>query len=479
MRTAALSIVGTLTALLLATTGCVGEGKPITKGTSSGAGAGGSTADGGSGGLGAAGGAGGATTGGSGGAGGSEPPPEVCNFRDDDGDGLVDEGFDWEAGSWMTVFHLEPTSPEPVMQEIDRNIVYPEAIRLSDGRVAIAAIEGRGDGDIGYPDHGLVLVLSGAGELLLGPTFVTIGTSGGNHASIVEGPGGEIAALYGGTDYGALCTVACPVYLARHDGTTLNLLDVPAEGPAPVGLPFAPRNFSDLTWTPSGYVMIGRDLSHKMHLSWLNAAGDAVLDDYTPAVGDSFTAELAAGQAGLAWVRSTTVTPWSSLDIGIRTPSGSGSVLSATEIVSTGELYLSASGSGRRLAWLDDGLVVAYVIHPWETAHAMIAHLGTDASVVAGPVQLGGSTAEIHDLIVLDQTIVALVDNGILSATIYRLDGALEPIDAPSADLTFATNSGYFTIAPGDESLLVFRSAAGAGDGSFSRNLDVLRIGCL
>jgi len=59
-------------------------------------------------------------------------PTEQCNFRDDDYDGMTDEGFDWELGPWVTALAAS-------------DLARLEAVRLGDGRVAFAVSQEGGD----------------------------------------------------------------------------------------------------------------------------------------------------------------------------------------------------------------------------------------------------------------------------------------------------------------------------------------------
>jgi hypothetical protein len=393
---------------------------------------------------------------------------EQCNFRDDDGDGAVDEGFDWKASEWSTV--LTVANPK-------HNISYLEAISLGDGRVAVAGIDGQGAGP-GDPDKAFVVTVSAGGALVDGPTEITIDTSGGNYANLISGPTGEIAAAFGGTDYTPDCAKSCPVYVVRLDAASLNVLDAPGSGPAPLSLPFTASGVVDLAWAPTGYVLLTvENGTGQLHLSWLDSTGTAVTRDEPVGEGATASGAVAAGPGGLGWLRSTlNGTSFNSVIMGVHTLDGLGVVLADTEIaagVSTGLQSLS-----RSLLWLGDSIVVSHAASPAGTLVPLLSVWSTSGKALAGPTAVGGQGTVLSDMVPIDGNLVILRDNATVTATLLRLRADLTPVETPAGGTVLTTQTSYLALAPTSTGLLAFRGAAGSGDGSTNPRLQVARIGC-
>lgn len=130
-------------------------------------------------------------------------PEETCNFEDDDGDGSVDEGFDWAISPWTTLHTFALIG------------ATTRAIRLSDGSVAVSGMDSYGEGT----DKGWLMRVDTDGALLAGPTLVPIPLAGGDGGRLFERDG-DLVAAWNSTDYKG-CEAGCPVVIRSFDKSTL------------------------------------------------------------------------------------------------------------------------------------------------------------------------------------------------------------------------------------------------------------------
>jgi len=351
---------------------------------------------------------------------------EACNFRDDDGDGEVDEGFDWVVGPWRTLFSTNEYA------------TYPEAITLSDGRVAISV----GDSYGGGHDRGGLAVLSAEGELLDSPVWTDIQNSGVEYTSVAAGPGGEVAVLFSSTDY-AGCSAGCPVTLARFDGGDLQRLSTDI-----LALPFSPSQAQALIRTPSGYVTVVKDRDNELHMTWLDDASRGVTVDRAFAGSAAGAISVALGPAGIAWWRMQASTYPNGLAFGIMAADGSGVVLGETEILVGGGSTVAGDGSIPSLLAVDDDFVAPYFNTMATDQPPRLLRLDRTGATTAGPVAAGATESFVRDLALVEDNIVVLAASidAPTTATLHRFRADLAPVAGASAgDLAFSVD-GYLTM---------------------------------
>lgn len=379
------------------------------------------------------------------------PPPvpaEVCNFMDDNNDGQADEGLDWAASGWTTVLTTANYA------------VYPRTITLADGRLAMSGVDSWGGGF----DRGVLLVLSSAGVPVANPVWTPIGNSGGELTSLAESANGEIAALYSSTNY-AGCTSGCPVYLSR-----VRTSDVGLTSTTRVAYSFAPFRAFDIAWTPRGYVTLVRSTGMTTHLSWLDATGSGVLQDWElPNTGmDAGSLAVSGDRAG--WIRSM-IGPPNRLEVGALAVDGAAEILSPTTISSSSSIVLGF----RNIAWLGSELAVTWAQADDQGGRVPMGAIVTESgSVRVGPMVIGATGFYVNDLAVVDDNVVVLLvdDSGNLS--LERLGPTLASIPSPNGTMQFAGLTAYSTIARTASGLALAHGYTNAFQRAFQLNL----IGC-
>ncbi len=401
------------------------------------------------------------------------PPPapkEVCNFRDDNGDGQVDEGFDWSVGPWTTV--VTPATRGQTLK----------AVRLSDGSVAVAGGDGAGYCNVALhvgADRGFVVVLSETGTLLRGPTFTSIKQHGFVLPAIAAGAGGEIGALFSSTDYstqnsvscdGTPACTSCPVYFGRFDGVTLSDKGshiLPSGG---AGAPL------DLGWTAAGYVALTDESASIARITWRGSDGTATTPSF--ALNRVTAGNLTVGPDGVAWVGYTRMPD--AIQLGLLSLDGKTELLPATPLSTADGLGLT----GRSATWLGHDLAVTWTEKGSGSENqARVARWSTTGEIVAGPLDAGGADEKGYvpfDIVAIDNNVaIALNSHGKGDWKLLRLRGDLTPVATPRGALSLGKRPDGDSIAvvAAGAGLLVVRSNYGSSDGKGS--VEVARVTCL
>lgn len=354
---------------------------------------------------------------------------EVCNLADDDADGEVDDGFDWVLSPWQTVVRTTNFA------------VYPRAIGLRDGRIAIAGVDSYG----GWSDRGFLVVVSASGQVVAGPVWTRIANSGADYTSIAENPNGEIAALYSSTNY-AGCKTGCPTYLTRVRTSDLGLVSS-----SQVSYRFAPQGAFDLAWTPSGYVTLVRSVDKMTQVVWLDESAASKEPHVTlPGVGMN-AGSLAASENGLAWIRSLSGLP-GTVDFGVLASDGSSQVLGPITAAS-GSVQL---GGFRNIAWMGDRLVAIWAETPAQGQPVPKGMtISKDGSWPLGPMTAGPSGYYPNDLAVVDNNIVLLAVDATGAIAVQRLSGGLSPVAPLGNPIQLPAMTSYSTLAMSSSALML------------------------
>ncbi len=132
---------------------------------------------------------------------------ETCNFQDDDGDGAIDEGFDYELGTWVNIGRTE------------RFASPTRSLPLADGSIAVSWLDHFSE----YGDKLAVVRVSPDGTTHAGPAFVELPAPSAQQSGPVLREG-VLHFILGSNDWKD-CAVGCPITFARFDAQTLALLE--------------------------------------------------------------------------------------------------------------------------------------------------------------------------------------------------------------------------------------------------------------
>lgn len=132
---------------------------------------------------------------------------ETCNFQDDDGDGAIDEGFDYELGAWVNIGRTE------------RFASPTRSLPLADGSIAVSWLDHFSE----YGDKLVVARVSPSGKVLAGPSSLDLPAPSGMQSGPVLREG-ILHFILGSNDWKE-CSVGCPITFARFDARTLEMLE--------------------------------------------------------------------------------------------------------------------------------------------------------------------------------------------------------------------------------------------------------------
>lgn len=347
--------------------------------------------------------------------------PETCNQLDDDGDGVVDEGFDWTPGPWVKV--LEGNALEGVR-------VAP----LSGERIAILVADRTADGDRSL--H--VAIVAKDGTVLGGPSQAAVAPAFDGFG-LAAAPEQELGVAYVADDAG--CELGCRVDLVRFNANSLSEIerrtidteDIPDAPNSP-----AMRLF-DIGWSTTGYVLhIQRaDGSGRLvfvNSLWVSYGWTGIIAGMTPSAG-----WLSVGPE-IGWVQSGLgESGYQQVSCGIASLGGYREYLYPTPVTSTWAPALSDGGRG--LAWLGSDLVAGFTITYGES-RPTIVRIAPSGTLYPTPElsQARGYQA---------RSVLNHHDNIVLTATkdqqvrMLRLSGDLLVVSSPSGVLDIADVSSH------------------------------------
>ncbi len=368
------------------------------------------------------------------------PPAEVCNFRDDDGDGRVDQGFDWVVDPWS------------VLQSTIYSPRWVQAILLASGRVGVVVGEETGSSSAAEL---LVLPASGPYENMVQRQELDIYHRGTAAAySITESPAGEIGAALGAVDQALFVRV--------------NSEGVQKDGPVTYGGLFMPHITADLEWTPFGYVLATVDTLGIAHLSWLTDIG-GIARDVVLIGNDNASMATQATPSGLAWVRARSSLPLS-VEYGLYSLDGTRELLAPTLISDAQGANIKPYRSGRNILSLGDDLAILYdQLHRGIDTPKLVV-TSTDGAIIKGPVGLTEPTdLDPLDMTIVDGNIVVLslathpeiFGPGAYSATLHRVDRSLELVPAPNGPSSFVGSPFMSLVSTGAEILVLMSNSDG------------------
>ncbi len=327
------------------------------------------------------GGSGGAGIGGVGGVGGvGGGAIETCNFRDDDGDGDVDEGFEWFA--------------DPPNLLFDAQGLFRSA-PTAEGGVAVAAFEG------GASVRGVVTSATYSGHSVLAATLPS-GTAAGVAVTGNSRQYGAAAAWVSAPPGGCDVVGGCPVVFVETD-----LRDDSGRLEATFGENFfgaRPDALIDLAWTGTSYVIGVRAVDGTVRVVWFQWDGVAfskLTAQQLPHPGDGWAVPLnsfgsfATGPPGVLWAGAGP-----GPELRLRRFSIDGATSTRID-------YPDVAGRmparKRAVVWLGQDPIVMYGQPPL-AMNGEVVRLGADGSPKAGPTPLGGCTP--WDIATVGETLV-------------------------------------------------------------------------
>lgn len=373
-------------------------------------------------------------------------PQEICNFVDDDGDGLVDEGFAWSAGPTHTVHRTTRFS----------NLSTAEY--LPDGNVVIAGLDNYGEKE----DEAFVLVLSPAGEVVRGPAKIPIGGPT-NGAGIARLPSGDLVLILGATDWEKCKKAGCPTHVVTLDPSDLhvkkNVLLTSDEGlQAPRQLACnAATCVTSLSW-PDG---------RSYGLAWFDpTTGDVVRTIEWPESGSGM---FAAGDV-IFWVSTSTYgePPQNRLHVGVSSLDGLQQLVPAKVIADGGVMTLPNYAG---IALLKDSALFSYAATNDGGTEAVSYIVGLDGVVRSGPKTPAQYAGSYMSATAGGGPIVAAGLNRVASM-LWRLGPDQSLLNVPNNPMSFDYALGPINVAVDGGMLLVSSTYDG-------HTVDVARVQCI
>ncbi len=379
-------------------------------------------------------------------------PAEACNYRDDDGDGQVDEGFDWVVEPRRVVWKStrEYASGKPVY------VASPKAVALSTGGVALAFLDGAGVGT----DRGYLLVFDSRVTMQTQVFAIAIGNKGGTAPSLVEDGSGRVLAVFGSTDYEGNCSAPCLVYGLTVDAISGVALQPPgtklSSSTEPIVLPLGivvdvvgtvPRG---LVRTEDVFGVLSGDHDGKAHFSWLGEKLERI--GKTAEAGPFEPAAMGGGPdrrlAFLGKLRDQRAVALSLEAADIQDP----------DLLARDPVFRHASSEGglpdgQALAWSGGTVAAAFD----DAAHEPSLVLVDEAGVVTGP-RTFAVEQESRDVLRLDAGyLFVTADVAAGHMFVHRVSAALRPVATPGGSAfiegvdsgtTVATSAGIFIFHP-------------------------------
>lgn len=381
---------------------------------------------------------------------------EFCNFADDDGDGLIDEGFDWELSSWTTI----GTSSQYAS--------CARAAALSDGNVFVACVDATGGG--GSSDNSVLFVLGPNGTVLAGPTKIQYAAPGLGGYGIDQVSPGTLGLVRGAWGYGGNSLIS-EVKVLSESSLQVTSTKTYSHAYQTVG------PHSEVLWTGSShvYATVGQS-DGSFHFVWLNADGDAVLKDVPLACTDQTCGGIALDWSpqGIAFVLSHGQTA-PAIRLGVIAADGSNMLLAPFDI----PIQAGLDARTDSIRWNGNNIVVAFgdtsappsrtSVHVWSATGTHLAgpSIVDNGFVPHRVVSIGGS-------LVLSTTPASGYSAGSsFPHHLIRLGSDLQPVPTPGGGkLVFDTTDYLHVVAPLSEGLLIVK-------GTYStQTFDVAKVRC-
>lgn len=375
----------------------------------------------------------------------AEVPEEVCNFVDDDGDGLVDEGFPWVA------------APQRTLLTTTRYSYLRDVVRLPDGNSAVMGAD-----NFGSPgDKIFVAIVSPQAELVRGPVFLPIGDAvNGMGMSLLSS--GDLAVIFGSTDWEG-CKSGCPTHVTTLRGGDLTTKsDVVLQSDLEIQAPWRLACSADLCVT-AVWSFDGRPFG----LVWF----DAVTGKVTRTMEwgeDVVSGTFVAGDV-IAWAATDSAGEPSAsrLLFGVRSLDGTREIVPATVLVEGSTIMIPDTGP---LVMLGGSVLVNYSLstEAGRVPSAMI--VGLDGTIRTGPAQPYALATPSFGAAADGAPLGGNVMN-VTSTKLWRLGPDLEVLNVANNPMSFAFHwPGLY--APVKDGMLLFSATY---DG---RTVDATRLEC-
>ena len=369
---------------------------------------------------------------------------EVCNFADDDGDGLVDEGFAWVAEPGRSLFVTT------------RYATVFSATPLPDGDTAVVGAD-----NFGAPgDQIFVAIVSQAGQLVRGPAFLPIdGSVNGGGISVM--PSGDLAVIHGSTDW-AQCKNGCPTHVVTLGADDLGIrTDVLLQSEDKI------QNPRQLACSGGSCVAAMWKYDGKQFgMVWFDPMSGKVTRTM-PWPGEGSRGEFVAADV-IAWMAISEFGDPLQSRVHMGILSLAGDELSPGRVVLEGGTMIPANVGA--IAKLNDSVLLSWTRTGDGGVAAESLIVGLDGTVRAGPAQPFSQAPAASGVGVSTAPVVGTPIN-LADTNIWRLGPDLALLGVPNNPMTLPRYwSGVY--APVDEGLLLFSSTY---DG---RTVDVTRVRC-
>jgi hypothetical protein len=365
-------------------------------------------------------------------------PEGACNFSDDDNDGQVDEGNDWQVGTWSTLL-------------TGSFIRHFRAIPLTDGRMAVA----------GYDDTRFyAIILSPSGAVAAGPFIGDLLAPNVSEIDLVENTAEHELAVVAGTNNYFCAATGCPIRMMRVD---LGGSGTHSVGTLPV--PYSAQYGARITLSGDKYVVAGGARAPVgIHLNWFDSTFSAPgrnvdLSDVVASM------NISAGPQGLAWCEGLAPT----LHCGVMTGDGAGVLLASKPVPDDGAAIAHNGTTGENgLLWSGNDMVIAYTRNG-PPAQGRVFRKALDGAAVAGPVDVDGPGFSVSGISEYRGNFLVRTTSPDGTHHIHRLDRALQTVSSPGGPLV-VQGYAYVSVVESSEGLFVI--------GARSDRLDIARLGC-
>ncbi len=379
-------------------------------------------------------------------------PAEVCNFKDDNGDGQVDEGFRWVV------------RPPKHVWTTTRFAIQLKALPLADGSVAVMVVDG-----VGEPtDRIAVLRVSPTGALEGNPTMLETPLSGPKSTGFGLVDDSTLGVISGSEDY-AGCTAGCPVTFDRLGSTDLSLKD---ERVLDFGFPVG--FCGSLACASGSCATVAVDASTTApHLIWFDPDTGSVKQDRT--LPGNYGTPALAGSDAVAWVSGTKPDQAGNptyVNFGVWSLDG------ATQLLAPREVYATASGTDLAPAqdlasvrWLGSNLLLSMSAVSSTASSVLLTVRSRDGNDVADSAVGGAGIGAVTGVGVGANVLAATVVKP-FGVDLHRLQADLKPVNAPGNPIEVDTGAVYLELVPtGQSALLITANYDG-------RSVDSWEVAC-
>jgi hypothetical protein len=376
-------------------------------------------------------------------------PAEQCNFRDDDFNGLTDEGFSWALSDWS------PIASGYDWQEL-------RAVRMPDGAVGFGVSRQNGPSSTDL----WVGLLDADGSVISAPREVAVEQVLHGWDVAVNPVLAELAIAYvrqPPTEEN--CEKGCIFEMLRFD----RALSPKTEAPEKTNFPrHRVRRLFDLDWNTAGYVSLTLDKDGYAWVEWIDH-----LHFVFPNGGYG---KIPGMRPDLARMSVGPATAWTAMGLtdadryevwsGVFSPGGYQRIVEGHPMASSSSAL--ALGKGNSVAWGPNGAMVLMAEGGGDSAGTLL--LG---AVATGETRVAGQASNpvAHSLTAVGSSLIASSSAGASTTLLWRWEDP--PGDGSSTP--FATLEGTLdhVVVAGGYPPLVLRVTA---DG---KNLQVARVHCV